>query len=160
MAASGGAPGDGIAFPPAQNHEAWCKKRLEAIDATVNGENAVPELRQVLDKLRVPMKGGREKLGKLREEKWAARERVRSSMSELRKLEREFKKIDAHATHIDSKISRLRCYSRFIESGWQDDPQAVPGQSLIANGASRRDADGDGPRPMDVDGAAAEAVPH
>jgi hypothetical protein len=88
-----------------------------------------------METLRVPMLNKQAVvLRGIRKEKWAARARTRSAMADLRKLEREFMKIDAHATHIDSKISRLRSYSEYIENGWKDKAETA-GTAGLANGA-------------------------
>lgn len=116
---------DGSGSSSAESHEAWCKKRIEAIEAAAKGEAIVPELKQLMETMRVPIfNKHRENLRMIRKDKWAARERVQSATQDLRKLEREFMRIDAHATHIDLKIARLRSYSVFIENGWQENSES------------------------------------
>lgn len=57
----------------------------------------------------------------LRKEFWKARERQRKAEARLSSAEREVFKIDLQMDHIDTKISRLRGYVRFIEGGWSDE---------------------------------------
>lgn len=99
--------------------EAWARKRAGEILAKAREEVAEEERSKV----------GRNGVGiaEVRAEKWAAMERAGAAMSELRKLEREFRRIDSHAAHIDSKIERLRGYSKFIEDGWEDKAEEAEG---------------------------------
>lgn len=135
--------GIGHDFPAAENHEAWCKKHIEAIEATSRGDAALPNVKKVMETLKFPvLNSHRESLRQIRKEKWATTERVRGAIQDLRKLEREFIRIDAHATHIDSKITRLRSYSEFIENDWQDKPEPVEEEGK-ANGDGSVHADGE-----------------
>lgn len=144
-----GGGGHGIDFPAAENHEVWCKKHIEAIEATVKGDAMLPNVKKVMEALRIPvLNSHRENRRLIRKDKWAARERMRSATQDLRKLEREFLRIDAHATHIDSKITRLRSYSEFIENDWQDDSEP----SL-----EERKTNGDGPAHVTVSLAASNS---
>lgn len=116
--------GSGHEFPAAENHEVWCKKHIEDIEATARGDALLPNVKKVMEILKFPvLNSHRESLRLIRKEKWATTERVRDATQDLRKLEREFLRIDAHATHVDSKIARLRSYSEFIENDWQDKPE-------------------------------------
>eukprot|EP00178_Gracilaria_changii_P014077 TRINITY_DN3994_c0_g1_i1.p2 TRINITY_DN3994_c0_g1~~TRINITY_DN3994_c0_g1_i1.p2 ORF type:complete len:295 (-),score=46.55 TRINITY_DN3994_c0_g1_i1:1466-2350(-) len=113
---------------PLSTVEQWCEHRINAIKATVEdtasegNDDDIPELRKVmtdLDSKSVPNEI--EVIRSLRKDYWRAVERQKKAMNELRKAEREVMRIDPPATHIESKISRLRRYAKFIESGWIDE---------------------------------------
>ncbi|CAN8075263.1 unnamed protein product [Agarophyton chilense] len=113
---------------PLSTVEQWCEHRISAIKATVDDTQTegnvddIPELRKVmtdLDSKSIPDEI--QVLQGLRKDYWRAVERQKKAMSELRKAEREVMRIEPPAMHIESKISRLRRYAKFIESGWMDE---------------------------------------
>ncbi|KAI0565035.1 hypothetical protein FGB62_22g538 [Gracilaria domingensis] len=108
--------------------EQWCEHRVSAIKATVEdtvtegNTDEIPELRKVmmdLDSKSVPNEI--QALRSLRKDYWRAVDRQKKALAELRKAEREVMRIEPPAMHIESKISRLRRYAKFIESGWMDE---------------------------------------
>lgn len=113
---------------PLSTVEQWCEHRLSAIKATIEenstegGTDDIPALRKVitdLDSKSVPAEI--QVLRNLRKDYWKAIDRQKKAMTELRKAERDVLRIDLPAMHIESKISRLRSYAKFIDSGWVDE---------------------------------------
>ena len=108
--------------------EDYCKTRIRDIKQTIEGENdTVPELRKVMIDLESSKICDEINLiSSIRKEFWQTRKRQRKAAAELRKIEREIRRINIHSDHINGKINRLRAYAKFIESGWQDEQLPVP----------------------------------
>jgi hypothetical protein len=144
-AAGYGTGGAGRVPPPAalpppvqQTAEAWCKQRLEAIAATAAGSDAVPGMKRVMDSLGIAyFDKQRNVMRQARRDKWVARARARKALADLRKLQREMLRIDAHSNHLDAKISRLISYSQYIERGWKEDPADVAAADASSGAGSR-----------------------
>ncbi len=107
--------------PAEQTVDSWCQARLEAIRATVDGADTIPELRKVMDdleyeKIEIELDIAR----KARRERWHASERFRKTDIEAHATERPMRKIDIAAEHIESKLARLQSYSLFIDNNWTD----------------------------------------
>ena len=125
--------------PPPTTTESWCKQRLDAIKATVEGGDSVPELRKVMDNLEYSKIDREiETVRKIRREFWLMRERQQKAAAELRRAEREVHKYDAQASHTHGKVARLRSYEKFIEAGWVDEN---PPSEVTAAAAACSDAD-------------------
>lgn len=118
--------------PSAQNLDSWCKQRVEAIISTIDGSDVIPELKQIVDRLDIKhFEKQNLALRTIRKEKWAAKARARKAFADLNKAQKDLLKIDAHSSHIDAKIARLRSYTRFIDCGWRED-EAAPSTGAAA----------------------------
>lgn len=111
-----------------------CAKRLEEIKNTINGEKENPELFEVMQKLefsKIPEEY--QLINEIHDIYFKAQERKRKADHDLFRAELELHRLGHLKQHIDSKIARLRSYSKFIESGWVDE-QALQQTSPSENG--------------------------
>lgn len=109
-----------------QTVEAWCKARLEAIRDTVDGGDAIPELKKVMqdlefEKIEIEADIAR----KARRERWRADQALSKSENEHHAVLRPLRKIDYASQHVESKLERLKSYSLFIDNNWKDESEVV-----------------------------------